>query len=102
MGLWVWDGGKSESLPVMGGIGVEPVVEVRETRRLARSLHAQAWQTSTGSLVTREFGKLLERGMQMTAVATLAGAPLTGPEDWNKGQPARETAPGAYREVAAD
>ena len=34
--------------------------------------------------------------------ATLAGAPLTGPVDWNKGQPERETASGAYREVATD
>jgi hypothetical protein len=40
--------------------------------------------------------------MQMTAVATLAGAPFTGPVDWNKGQPEREAASGAYREVAAD
>ena len=38
----------------------------------------------------------------MTAVATLAGAPLTGPIDWNKGQPEREAASGAYREVATD
>jgi hypothetical protein len=53
-------------------------------------------------LVTREFEELLERGMQMTAVATLAGAPLTGPVDWNKGQPEREAASAAYREVAAD
>jgi hypothetical protein len=31
-GLRVEDGGKSQCLPVIGGIGVEPVVKVRETR----------------------------------------------------------------------
>ena len=35
MGLRVWDGGKSECLPVIGRIGVEPVAEVREPRRQA-------------------------------------------------------------------
>jgi hypothetical protein len=30
MGLRVWDGGRSECLPVMGGIGVEPVSKGRE------------------------------------------------------------------------
>ena len=48
MGLRVEDGGKSQCLPVMGGIGVEPVVKVRETRRLARSLHAQAGRLPPG------------------------------------------------------
>ena len=33
MGLWVWDGGGSESLPVMGRTGAEPKVEVRERRQ---------------------------------------------------------------------
>jgi len=33
-------------------------------------------------LVTRELGKLLERGKQMTAVATLAGAPFNVTIDW--------------------
>ena len=42
IGLRVEDGGESKSLAVIGGIGVEPVVKVRETRRLARSLHAKA------------------------------------------------------------
>ena len=36
----------------------------------------------TRSLVTREFEELLERGKQMTAVATLAGALLSEPIDW--------------------
>jgi hypothetical protein len=39
----------------------------------------ESGQTSTGSLVTGELDELLERGKQMTAVVTLAGAPLTGP-----------------------
>jgi len=47
-GLWVGDGGKSESLSVIGRIGVEPVAEVREPRRWARSLHAQAGRLPPG------------------------------------------------------
>lgn len=57
MGLRVGDGGKSEGLPVMGRIGVEPKVKVREPRqrqdhstrkradfhRVAR--HERTWQT---------------------------------------------------------
>ena len=46
--LWVWDGGESKSLPVMGRIGVEPVVKIRETRQLATSLHAQAGRLPLG------------------------------------------------------
>ena len=44
----------------------------------------ESGHTSTGSLVTRELDELLERGMHMTAVATPAGAPLTGPVDWKQ------------------
>jgi hypothetical protein len=48
MDLWVGDGGESESPPVIGGIGVALVVEVREPRRPARSLHAQAGRLPPG------------------------------------------------------
>ena len=48
MGLRVWDGGESKSLPVTGGIGVEPDDEGREPRRLATSLHAQAGRLPPG------------------------------------------------------
>ena len=48
MGLRVWDGGGSECLPVMGGIGVEPVVKGRELRRQATSLHAKAGKLPLG------------------------------------------------------
>jgi hypothetical protein len=48
MDLWVGDGGESKSPPVIGGIGVAPVVEVREPRRPARSLHAKAGRLPPG------------------------------------------------------
>ena len=48
MGLRVEDGGESQCLPVIGGIGVEPVSKVRETRRLATSLHAKAGRIPPG------------------------------------------------------
>ena len=47
-GLWVWDGGKSECLPVMGRIGVEPVVEDREPRQLVTSLHVKTGKLPPG------------------------------------------------------
>ena len=48
IGLRVWDGGKSKSLPVMGRIGVAPDDEGREPRRLATSLHAKAGRILLG------------------------------------------------------
>jgi len=88
-GLRVEDGGRSESLPVMGRIGVEPVGKVRErswqpTQTTGEITPRENGQTSTGSLVTRDPGKLLERGKQMTAVATRAGAPLNITVDWQQ------------------
>src|SRR3990172_331176 len=67
MGLRVWDGGKSESLPVMGRTGVAPVVEVREPRRRARSLHAQAGRLPPGRSARENLANHPKVGMQMTA-----------------------------------
>jgi RNA-directed DNA polymerase len=66
--------GRSERHPVRGWIGVEP------TRNI--TLRASG-QTSIWSFITRELGQLLEERRQMTAVATLTGAPSTGPEAWH-------------------
>jgi hypothetical protein len=49
-GLRVWDGGKSERLPVIGRIGVEPVIEDREQRRPATSLHVKTGRLPRGRL----------------------------------------------------
>ena len=75
MGLWVWDGGESECPPVIGGIGVEPKVEVRETRPLAKSLHAQAGRLSPGRSSRENLANHPKAGKQMTADLGLAGAP---------------------------
>jgi len=53
MGLRAWEGGESECLSVMEGIGVEPTGDI--TPR-------ESGQTSTWSLVTRKPGKLPSRG----------------------------------------
>jgi len=42
MGLRVRDGGRSEGLPVMGGIGIEPPGIDRERGLAATSSHAKA------------------------------------------------------------
>ena len=62
MGLRVGDGGKSECLPVMGRIGVEPGgCTVSTAKRVHHSTRKRADFLSR-SLVTRKFGKLLSRG----------------------------------------
>jgi len=58
MGVWVWECGKSESRPVMGRTRVEPKRNI--------ILH-ESEQTSTWSLITREFGKPIEEVKQMEA-----------------------------------
>ncbi len=85
MGLRVREGGESESLSVMEGIEVEPRGSDRD-RVLWDNITSRAnGQTSTWSLITRESDKPLEQGRQMTAVATLAGAPCYEVEiDWNQ------------------
>jgi RNA-directed DNA polymerase len=74
MGLRVWEGGGSECLPVMGGIGAESSDNIAPR---------ESGQTSAWSLITRKFGKPSKEGKQMTAVATLAGAPTYKVIDWN-------------------
>jgi len=61
-GLWVRDGGRSECLPVMGRIGVEPGGStVRTAKRVHHSTRKRAYFLSR-SLVTRTFGEPLSRG----------------------------------------
>jgi RNA-directed DNA polymerase len=74
MGLRAKDGGRSERFSVMGRIGVESSDNI--TSR-------ESGQTFTGSLITREFGKPLKKGKQMTAGIVLAGAPTDERTDWN-------------------
>jgi hypothetical protein len=62
MGLWVGDGGKSECLPVIGRIGVEPGgCTVSAAKRVHHSTRKRADFLSR-SLVTRKFGKPLSGG----------------------------------------
>jgi hypothetical protein len=62
MGLRVGDGGRSECLPVMGRIGVEPgECAVRALERVHHPTRKQA-DFLTRSLVTRKFGEPLSRG----------------------------------------
>jgi len=82
MGLRVWEGGKSECLPVMGRIGVAPSGNI--TPR-------ESGQTSTWLLVTRKLGKPPQEGKQMTAGIVLAGAPSSGA--------VHVVAPSVHREV---
>jgi hypothetical protein len=57
MGLWVGDGGRSECLPVMGRIGVEPGdCAVRTVREVHHPTRKRADFLSR-SLVTRKFGE---------------------------------------------
>lgn len=66
-GLRVWEGGGSECLPVMGRIGIASLDNI---------IPRESEQTSTWSLITREFGELSREGKQMTAGIVLAGAPF--------------------------
>jgi len=66
-GLRVWDGGKSESLPVMGRIGVEPDEEGREPRRRATSLPVQAGRLPPGGSSRKNLTNHSKVGKQMTA-----------------------------------
>jgi RNA-directed DNA polymerase len=75
MDLWVRESGESECLPVTGSIEVESQGSDREQEQRVNITSRANGQTSTWSLITREFEKPLEQGRQMTAVATLAGAP---------------------------
>ena len=85
MGLRVREGGGSECLPVIGRIGVDPRGSDREQEPTGNIASRASGQTSTWSLITREFGEPLQQGRQMTAVATLAGAPCYEVEiDWNR------------------
>jgi len=62
MGLRVEDGGKSECLPVMGRIGVEPGgCTVSATERIHHPARKRA-DFLPRSLITRKFGKPLLRG----------------------------------------
>jgi hypothetical protein len=62
MGLWVEDGGKSECLPVVGGIGVEPGgCTVSAADRVHHPTRKRA-DFLPRSLVTRKFGEPLSRG----------------------------------------
>ena len=64
-GLWVEESGGSESLSVMGRIGVEPGgFDVRGAGRRHHSTRKRA-DFQTWSLITREFGKPLRGGKQM-------------------------------------
>jgi hypothetical protein len=70
---------------VMGRIEVEPRGSDREQEQTGNIASRASGQTSTWSLITREFGEPLEQGRQMTAVATLAGAPCYDVViDWNR------------------
>jgi RNA-directed DNA polymerase len=85
MGLRVREGGGSEGLPVMGRIEVEPRSSDREQEQTGNITPRANGQTSTWSLITREFDEPLEQGRQMTAVVILAGAPCYEVEiDWNQ------------------
>jgi hypothetical protein len=62
MGLWVEDGGRSECLPVMGRIGVEPGgCTVSAAKRVHHPTRKRA-DFLPRSLVTRKFGEPLSRG----------------------------------------
>jgi hypothetical protein len=74
MGLRVRDGGRSECLPVMGRIGVEPGgCTVSAAERVHHSTRKRA-DFLPRSLVTRKLDKPSREGRQMTAGFGLAGA----------------------------
>jgi hypothetical protein len=62
MGLWVEDGGRSECLPVMGRIGVEPGGCTVSAAERVQSPTRKRADFLSRSLVTRKFGKPLSRG----------------------------------------
>jgi hypothetical protein len=78
MGLRVKEGGKSESYPVMGWIGVEPFGNI--TPR-------ESGQTSTRSFITRELGKPTKEAKQMRVnpmqAEMMAGAASHNSVDWH-------------------
>jgi hypothetical protein len=74
MGLRVEDGGRSECLPVMGRIGVEPGgCTVSTVERVHHPARKRA-DFLPRSLVTRKFDKPSRERRQMTAGFGLAGA----------------------------
>jgi len=74
MGLRVGDGGRSECLPVMGRIGVEPGdCAVRTDKGVHHSTRKRA-DFPIWSLITREFGEPSQEGKHKTAGIVLAGA----------------------------
>ena len=92
-GLRVGDGGKSECLPVAGRIGVEPgSCTVSATKGYITP--RESGQTSNPGRSSREsLANHFQEGKQMTAVATLAGAPSSVTK-------VHAVAPSVYREVA--
>jgi hypothetical protein len=85
MDLRVREGGGSECSSVMGGIGVKFSGSDRGQGQMDNITSRANGPTSTWSLITRELEKPLKQGRQMTAVATLAGAPCYEVEiDWNR------------------
>jgi RNA-directed DNA polymerase len=85
MGLRVRESGESECPPVVGRIEVESQGSDREQEQTGNITSRANGQTSTWSLITREFEKPSGQGKQMTAVATLAGAPCYEVViDWNR------------------
>ena len=85
MDLRVRESGGSESLSVMERIEVEPRGSDRDRVPWDNITSRANGQTSTWSLITRELEKPSGQGRQMTAVATLAGAPCYKVViDWNR------------------
>jgi len=75
MGLRVKDGGESESLPVMGRIGVEPGNDaVRAVDGLDYPTRKRA-DFQTGRSSRESLANHFQEGKQMTAGIVLAGAP---------------------------
>ena len=109
MGLRVREGGKSESLSVMGRIEVEPIGSDRD-RGLWNNMTSRAnGQTSAWSLITRErgwvhptetvgAGKADDGGGNTGWCALLRSGDRLEPDQLEEGQPQRKTAPSAYRE----
>ena len=97
-GLRVGDGGRSECLPVMGRIGVEPG---GCTVRTAEGVHHPTRKRAdflSRSLVTRKFGEPSQEGKQMTAGLVLAGAPSCAAKtgiNWKSGLAQLKVAPSA-------
>ena len=76
MGLWVKDGGRSESPLVMRGIGVESLNSDRERKREDNITPRESVPTSYPGRSSRErLANHFQEGKQMTAGYGLAGAP---------------------------